>query len=67
MRRITILMTVTLAVAALLFVFQLNLSGTTGKSGDGGNHTEPPSTAPAKPGGDTPGDGEHIGKPGEDK
>ncbi|MFD3495749.1 hypothetical protein [Streptomyces sp. NPDC058690] len=67
MRRITILMTATLAVVALLFAFQLNLSGTTGKSGDGGNHTEPRSTAPAKPGDDTPGDGEHVGKPGEDK
>ncbi|MET9383320.1 hypothetical protein ABZY09_20165 [Streptomyces sp. NPDC002928] len=67
MRRITIWITATLAVAALLLAFQLNLSGTTGKSGDDGNHTEPGSTAPAKPGDDTPGDGEHVGKPGENK
>jgi len=74
MRRITIWITATLAVAVLLLAFQLNLSGTTGKSGDGGNHAEPGSTAPAnsgqnqaKPGDDTPGDGEHVGKPGENK
>jgi len=74
MRRITIWITATLAVAVLLLAFQFNLSGATGKSGDGGNHTEPGSTAPAnsgqnqaKPGDDTPGDGEHVGKPGENK
>ncbi|MFD3583224.1 hypothetical protein [Streptomyces sp. NPDC058683] len=76
MRRITIWITATLAVAGLLLAFQLNLSGTTGKSADDGNHTEPNSTAPAspgqeqdqaKPGDDTPGDGEHVGKPGENK
>ncbi|MFD3374991.1 MULTISPECIES: hypothetical protein [unclassified Streptomyces] len=80
MRRITVWITATLAVAVLLFAFQLNLSGTTGKSGDDGNHAEPGSTAPAepgstapadpdqaKPGDDTPGDGEHVGKPGENK
>lgn len=74
MRRITIWITATLAVAGLLLAFQLNASGTTGKSGDDGNHTEPGTTAPAnpgqdeaKPGDDTPGDGEHAGKPGENK
>ncbi|MEV4032320.1 hypothetical protein [Streptomyces umbrinus] len=72
MRRITIWITATLAVAVLLFAFQLNLSGATGKSGDGGNHAEPGSTAPADPdqaksGDDTPGDVEHVGKPGENK
>ncbi|MET7636969.1 hypothetical protein [Streptomyces sp. NPDC005078] len=74
MRRITIWITATLAVAGLLFAFQLNASGTTGKSGDDGNHTQPGATASAspgqdqtKPGDDTPGDGEHVGKPGENK
>ncbi|MCX4911204.1 hypothetical protein [Streptomyces sp. NBC_00878] len=74
MRRITIWITATLAVAAFLLAFQLNLSGTTGKSRGDGDHTEPGSTAPAdpaqdqaKPGDDTPGDGEHVGKPGENK
>ena len=50
MRRLTIWITATLAVLALLIAFQLNASGTTGKSGDDGNHIEPGSTAPAKPG-----------------
>lgn len=71
MRRITIWFTATLAVAALLLAFQLNASGATGKSGDGGDHMPPAavstSTASAKPGDDTPGDGEHVGKPGENK
>ncbi|MET7849934.1 hypothetical protein AB0D78_46525 [Streptomyces avermitilis] len=74
MRRISIWITATLAVAGLLLAFQLNASGTTGKSGDDGNHNPPGSTAPAnpgadqaKPGDDTPGDGEHVGKPGENK
>jgi hypothetical protein len=76
MRRITLWFTATLAVAALLLAFQLNASGATGKSGDDGDHTRPTSnstaapatsTASAKPGDDTPGDGEHVGKPGENK
>ncbi|MCX4782105.1 hypothetical protein [Streptomyces sp. NBC_01264] len=67
MRRITLWITATLAVAALLLAFQLILSGTTGKTGDGGNRPEPGSGPPAKPGDDTPGDGEHVGKPGESK
>jgi hypothetical protein len=69
MRRITIWFTATIAVAALLLAFQLNASGATGKSGDGGDHMPPASapTASAKPGDDTPGDGEHVGKPGENK
>ncbi|MEV0579457.1 hypothetical protein OG521_01545 [Streptomyces sp. NBC_01463] len=74
MRRITIWITATLAVAGLLFAFQLNATGTTGKSGDDGNHTQPGVTAPAgsgedqgKPGDDTAGDGDHAGKPGENK
>ncbi|QNA78536.1 hypothetical protein C8250_041140 [Streptomyces sp. So13.3] len=60
----TIWITATLAVAAFLFAFQLNRTGTTGKSGDDGNHTEPGATVPASPGqdpakagGDTPSDG----------
>ncbi|MFC5030604.1 MULTISPECIES: hypothetical protein [Streptomyces] len=51
-------------MAAFLFAFQLNRTGTTGKSGDDGNHTEPGATVPASPGqdpakagGDTPSDG----------
>ncbi|MET7550898.1 hypothetical protein ABZS95_40235 [Streptomyces sp. NPDC005479] len=48
MRRITIWITATLAVAGLLFAFQLNASGTTGKSGDDGNHTQPGATASAR-------------------
>ncbi|MFD4554489.1 hypothetical protein ACFWP5_09190 [Streptomyces sp. NPDC058469] len=71
MRRITLWFTATLAVAALLFAFQLNASGATGKSGDGGDHMPPASLstsgAPAKPGDYTPGDGDHVGKPGENK
>jgi len=71
MRRITLWFTATLSVAVLLFAFQLNASGTTGKSGDGGDHMPPPSTstatASAKPGGDTAGYGDHVGKPGENK
>ncbi|MFI6460917.1 hypothetical protein [Streptomyces sp. NPDC050528] len=77
MRRITLWFTATLAVAALLLAFQLNASGATGKSGADGDHMRPPdttsapaspaSTASAKPGDDTPGDGDHVGKPGENK
>ncbi|MGX9885127.1 hypothetical protein [Streptomyces sp. NPDC002276] len=83
MRRITLWFTATLAVAVLLLAFQLNASGATGKSGDGGDHMPPAAnatantTAPvsasasasasAKPGDDTPGDGDHAGKPGENK
>ncbi|WP_405975049.1 hypothetical protein OG496_45455 [Streptomyces sp. NBC_00988] len=75
MRRITLWFTATLAVAALLFAFQLNASGATGKSGDGGDHMPPASTststststASAKPGDDTAGYGDHVGKPGENK
>lgn len=73
MRRITLWFTATLAVAALLFAFQLNASGATGKSGDGGDHMPPasiststPNTS-AKPGEDTAGYGDHVGKPGENK
>jgi hypothetical protein len=68
-RRITLWFTATLAVAAFLLAFQLNASGATGKSGDGGDHMPPAagSTASAKPGDGTPGDGDHVGKPGENK
>ena len=59
MRRITIWITATLAVAGLLFAYQLNASG---KSGADGNHTRPDTTAPAEPG-----DDQHVGKPGENK
>jgi len=77
MRRITLWFTATLAVAVLLLAFQLNASGATGKSGDGGDHMPPAAnatanatatvSASAKPGDDTPGDGDHAGKPGENK
>jgi len=73
MRRITLWLTATLAAAALLLAFQLNASGATGKSGDGGDHMPPAAnatgtaTASAKPGNDTPGDGDHGGRPGENK
>jgi len=81
MRRITLWFTATLAVAALLFAYQLNLSGSGGKSGEEHGSDGPVATAPsspgstpsaqstdqAKPGDDTPGDGEHVGKPGENK
>lgn len=73
MRRITLWLTATLAAAALLLAFQLNASGATGKSGDGGDHMPPAAngtataSASAKPGDDTPGDGDHAGKPGENK
>ena len=40
MRRITLWITATIAVAGLLLAFQLNQSGATGKSGDGGSSTE---------------------------
>ncbi|MEV6166727.1 hypothetical protein AB0L99_00680 [Streptomyces sp. NPDC051954] len=80
MRRITLWFTATLAVAALLFAHQLNLSGSGAKGGE--DHDEAPvATAPSSPGStpsaqptdeaksgdDTPGDGEHVGKPGENK
>ncbi|MFJ9373219.1 hypothetical protein [Streptomyces sp. NPDC101455] len=50
-------------------------AGATGKSGDGGDHMPPASTstststpnASARPGGDTAGYGDHVGKPGENK
>jgi len=71
MRRITLWLTATLSVAVLLFAFQLNASGATGKSGDGGDHMPPPSTststASVKPGDDTARYGDHVGKPGENK
>ncbi|MFF5301747.1 hypothetical protein ACFY5F_20515 [Streptomyces sp. NPDC013161] len=73
MRRITLWFTATVSVAVLLFAFQLNASGATGKSGDGGDHMPPASTststsnASAKPGDDTAGYGDHVGKPGENK
>ena len=73
MRRITLWFTATLSAAVLLLAFQLNASGATGKSGDGGDHMPPPSTststpnASAKPGDDTAGYGDHVGKPGENK
>lgn len=80
MRRITLWFTATLAVAALLFAYQLNLSGSGVKGGETRNEA-PAATAPAspgatssagtgdqaKPGDDTPGDGDHAGKPGENK
>ncbi|MFI6406932.1 hypothetical protein [Streptomyces sp. NPDC050548] len=65
MRRITLWFTATLAVAALLLAFQLNASGATGKSGDGGDHMPPVGNASATPGNDTVGD--HVGRPGENK
>lgn len=80
MRRITLWLTATLAVTALLFAYQLNLSGSGAKGGETKNE-EPVATASASPGtdasaspadqaksgDDTPGDGEHVGKPGENK
>ena len=65
MRRITLWLTATLAAAALLLAFQLNASGATGKSGDGGDHMPPAANASAIPGDDTAGD--HAAKPGENK
>jgi hypothetical protein len=75
MRRIALWITATIAVAALLFAYQLNQSGTTGKGGDDGNHAQTNPTAPASPGQNTnrgddrPGntDDQHVGKPGENK
>ena len=75
MRRITLWITATIAVAALLFAYQLNQSGAAGKSGDDANHTQANPTAPAgpgqttKPGDNRPGgtDNQHVGKPGENK
>ncbi|WP_236585057.1 hypothetical protein [Streptomyces sp. MBT53] len=52
-------------MAALLLAFQLNASGATGKSGDGGDHMPPAANASAIPGDDTAGD--HAAKPGENK
>ena len=80
MRRITLWLTATLAVTALLFAYQLNLSGSGAKGGET-NNEGPVATASASPGADasadpadqakagddTPGDGEHAGKPGENK
>lgn len=81
MRRITLWLTATLAVGALLFAYQLNLSGSGVKGGETKNE-EPVATAPSSPGADasasptadqakagddTPGDGDHVGKPGENK
>ena len=65
MRRITLWITATLAATALLFAFQANLSGTTGKSDDSRHPAT--SSAPAEPGDSTPGDGQHVDKPGENK
>lgn len=74
MRRITLWITATIAVAAVLLAFQLNRSGTTGKSGDSGDHAQPGATAPASPGPSRPGDsrpgstdGQHDPKAGENK
>lgn len=76
MRRIALWITATIAVAALLLAYQLNQSGTTGKSGGDGNHTQAAPTASASPGpeGTKPGDNrpgstddQHTGKPGENK
>ena len=73
MRRITLWITATIAVAAVLLAFQLNQSGSTGKSGGDGDHAQPGATATASPGqgesgDDRPGstDG-HDPKPGEKK
>ncbi|MFC9842727.1 hypothetical protein ACFWFF_33435 [Streptomyces sp. NPDC060223] len=80
MRRITLWLTATLALSALLFAYQLNLSGSGVKGGETKTE-ESVATAPASPGADpsatpagqakagddTPGDGEHVGKPGESK
>lgn len=60
MRRITLWITATLAVTALLFAYQLNVSGG-GKAGE--NHSDPAVTAPAASGPEAA----HTGKPGEHK
>ena len=75
MRRVALWITATIAVAALLFAYQLNQSGATGKSGDNGNHTQTSPTARSspgqstKPGDNRPGntDNQQVGKPGENK
>ncbi|WP_329138258.1 hypothetical protein OG552_30130 [Streptomyces sp. NBC_01476] len=75
MRRIALWITATIAIAALMFAYQLNQSGATGKGGEDDNHNQPNPTAPASPGQNTkPGDtrpgstnDQHTGKPGENK
>jgi hypothetical protein len=71
MRRITLWITATLAVTALLFAYQANLAGAGGKSGDSRNSSSTPTagtaSAPAKAGDTAPGDGTRTGKPGENK
>ena len=69
MRRITLWITATLAVTALLFAYQANLTGVGGKSGGSRNDSGPSasSSAAAKAGDSTPGDGAHSAKPGENK
>ncbi|MFE2422572.1 hypothetical protein [Streptomyces hokutonensis] len=61
-------------MAALLLAFQLNAPGaTTDRSSDGGDHmpsaanVTATATASAKPGDDTRGEGDHAGKPGDNK
>jgi len=82
MRRITMWITATIAATALMFAYQANASGTTGKSEDGGG-APPAATAPAVPGAaatptpsgsSTSTDGkaggttdQHVDKPGESK
>ncbi len=49
MRRVTIWITATLAVLAVVLAYQLNASGSTGKGGDEGNHSGTAVEAPANP------------------
>jgi len=70
-KRITIWITATLAVVALLVAFQLNATGSGGKTGE--NDQRPATVSPS--GGATPDDGgksegdtnDQTGKPGENK
>ena len=59
MRRITMWITMTIAVVALLVCYQLNAAGTTGK-GEGGDHEAPAVVS-------TDGGARSTGKPGENK
>ena len=58
MRRITLWITATVAVAALLGAYQANATGTTGK-GEGGDH--------GVVDGQTTGTGDHVPRAGEEK
>ena len=66
MRRITLWITITLAATALLFAYQANIDAGGGKTGEPGVENTTGDTD-VRPGDTTPGDGEHIDKPGEAK